>query len=190
MSDQKIPINLRAVRAQAGLSLSKTAELTGVSKAMLGQIERGESCPTIATLWKLAKGFHMPLSAFVEDLVPPSQQVTPPQRAVVRCRGDLTIWTLFPFDPNIGSESFLVTLEAGQSHLSNAHDAGVVEDVFVTCGAIELLQAGEWIALNAGDCLRFAADKSHGYRNLSSVAAQFYNTIHYPKASHPVISVE
>ena len=50
MSDPKIPINLKAVRTRAGLSLSQAAELTGISKAMLGQIERGESSPTIATI--------------------------------------------------------------------------------------------------------------------------------------------
>ena len=41
---------LKAVRSERGWSLSQTAEHTGVSKAMLGQIERGESSPTVATL--------------------------------------------------------------------------------------------------------------------------------------------
>lgn len=37
---------LKNVRRERGWSLSQTAEQTGVSKAMLGQIERGESSPT------------------------------------------------------------------------------------------------------------------------------------------------
>ena len=65
MAPDDITLKLRDVRAAAGLSLSKVAEMTGVSKAMLGQIERGESSPTIATLWKIAKGFQLPLSALI-----------------------------------------------------------------------------------------------------------------------------
>jgi len=51
---RSIAQHLQSVRKARGLSLDKTAQLTGVSKAMLGQIERGESSPTIATLWKIA----------------------------------------------------------------------------------------------------------------------------------------
>ena len=47
---------LREIRVNANLSLDETAKLTGVSKPMLGQIERGQSVPTITTLWKIATG--------------------------------------------------------------------------------------------------------------------------------------
>ncbi|MDA6151190.1 helix-turn-helix transcriptional regulator, partial [Escherichia coli] len=48
--------NLKAFRENKKLSLEKVAELTGVSKTMIGQIERGESSPTITTIWKIANG--------------------------------------------------------------------------------------------------------------------------------------
>ncbi|MGO0807074.1 helix-turn-helix domain-containing protein, partial [Clostridioides difficile] len=35
--------NLRLLRQEMGISLDKASKMTGVSKAMLGQIERGES---------------------------------------------------------------------------------------------------------------------------------------------------
>jgi len=53
-----ISVTLQLLRKQRGWSLDKTAAATGVSKAMLGQIERGESSPTVATLWKIATGFE------------------------------------------------------------------------------------------------------------------------------------
>lgn len=56
---------LKAQRATRGWSLAQAAQITGVSKAMLGQIERAESSPTIATLWKIASGFNLPFSAFI-----------------------------------------------------------------------------------------------------------------------------
>lgn len=47
-----LSITLKQLRQQRGWSLSRLAEATGVSKAMLGQIERNESSPAVATLWK------------------------------------------------------------------------------------------------------------------------------------------
>lgn len=183
MKDEKIRINLKAVRQKAGLSLAQTAELTGVSKAMLHQIERGDSSPTIATLWKLAKGFHLPLTAFIEDLVQTTDTFAPAQKEPTRFHESLTFRTVFPFDPLFGSETFLHTLEPGQSHTSDPHDTGVVEDVFVVAGTIEVLHDDEWKACQQGDGIRFRADQPHGYRNPGSNPAQFHNTMHYPKTN-------
>ncbi|WP_029063694.1 XRE family transcriptional regulator [Labrenzia sp. DG1229] len=183
MTDKKIQIKLRAARKNAGLSLSQTAELTGVSKAMLHQIERGDSSPTIATLWKLAKGFHLPLTAFIEDLIQTGETFVPARTDLIRFPDGIGFHTVFPFDPVFGSETFLVTLEAGQTHTSNAHDVGVVEDVFVTKGEMEILFDGQWKRCRYGDGLRFHADQPHGYRNLRDEQAQFHNTLHYPKTT-------
>ncbi len=72
---RSIAQHLQTVRKARGLSLDKTAKLTGVSKAMLGQIERGESSPTIATLWKIATGLACSFSSFLSgDETAPSSQ--------------------------------------------------------------------------------------------------------------------
>ena len=55
---QHLATTLKALRQARGWSLSKLAEETGVSKAMLGQIERNESSPTVSTLWKIATGLE------------------------------------------------------------------------------------------------------------------------------------
>ncbi|NJA70070.1 helix-turn-helix transcriptional regulator, partial [Clostridioides difficile] len=60
--DNKFPNvgeNLRLLRQEMGISLDKASKMTGVSKAMLGQIERGESSPTVSTLWKISSGFKI-----------------------------------------------------------------------------------------------------------------------------------
>lgn len=53
--------NLKLLREQRKLSLDKVAEMTGISKTMLGQIERGESSPSITTVWKIANGLKLSL---------------------------------------------------------------------------------------------------------------------------------
>ncbi|MGR3761622.1 helix-turn-helix domain-containing protein [Roseobacteraceae bacterium NS-SX3] len=183
MSDDGITLNLREIRAAAGLSLSKTAEATGVSKAMLGQIERGESSPTIATLWKIAKGFHLPLTALLGEAARPVSEATGAYETV-QFPGSIGVRIVFPFDPLLGAETFEVTLQPGQSHQSQPHDSGVTEEVFVLEGAMEVLRGGDWVPLKAGQGLRFAADQPHGYRS-AETGASFLNMHHYRQVFMP-----
>ena len=64
--NQHLAQRLKGLRSELGWSLDVAARETGVSKAMLGQIERGESSPTVATLWKIATGFRVSFSSFIE----------------------------------------------------------------------------------------------------------------------------
>lgn len=177
MTDEAIPLNLKKIRSASGLSLSKTAELTGVSKAMLGQIERGESSPTIATLWKIAKGFSLPLSALIDEPIRPDAQGGQVFRTV-QFPGSIAVKMVFPFDPELGAETFHIRLKPDQCHESQAHETGMTEEVFVLEGDMEVLRAGEWVALRMGEGLRFDADQPHGYRG-GAQGAVFLNMHHY-----------
>ncbi|NRB20939.1 MAG: helix-turn-helix transcriptional regulator [Rhodobacteraceae bacterium] len=180
MSEQTITVNLREIRAESGLSLSKAAALTGVSKAMLGQIERGESSPTIATLWKIAKGFHLPLTALIGEPIRESSSADGIFETV-QFPGSISVKIVFPYDADLRAETFHVSLQAGQSHQSQPHDHGVTEEVFVLTGEMEVLRDGDWVSLSAGQGLRFAADQPHGYRSARTGAA-FLNMHHYRHA--------
>jgi len=139
MDSDEITLKLRDVRAASGLSLSKVAEMTGVSKAMLGQIERGESSPTIATLWKIAKGFQLPLSALIDTM-----NGDPSVFQTVTFPGSIEVKIVFPFDPALGAETFHVNLTPNQSHESPAHATGVTEEVFVLNGTLEITGEVRW----------------------------------------------
>ena len=67
MESLNIGKHLKNIRQNRELSLDEAAEMTGVSKPMLGQIERGQSSPTITTLWKIATGLKVPLSSFLQE---------------------------------------------------------------------------------------------------------------------------
>ena len=177
MDTDDITLKLRDVRAASGLSLSKAAELTGVSKAMLGQIERGESSPTISTLWKIAKGFQLPLSALIgTDALRDTNDGD--LFRTVTFPGSIAVKIVFPYDPALGAETFHVDLSPNQRYDSAAHAAGVTEEVFVLNGTLEVLRGGDWVPLQSGQGLRFAADLPHGYR-AGDVGATFLNMHHY-----------
>src|SRR3954470_20266277 len=57
--------NLRRLRVKRGLSLERMAKASGVSRAMLGQIELGHSTPTINVVWKIARSLAVPFSALI-----------------------------------------------------------------------------------------------------------------------------
>ena len=61
----KIGERLKEIRNTRQLTLDDVAELTGVSKPMLGQIERGQSSPTINILWKISTRAENPAILFL-----------------------------------------------------------------------------------------------------------------------------
>ena len=183
--DTGIPkVTLKAVRSRAGLSLAQAAEVTGVSKAMLGQIERCESSPTIATLWKIASGTHTSLSTFLEPT--PEEDRGTAIRSTSELRqqpatDDMLVAPLFPYEQRFGFEMFELTLLPGYERYSEPHEPGVTEHVIVLSGSMELLINGEWQQFEKGAAVRFSADQPHGYRNTSDQPAVFHDLIHYQR---------
>lgn len=175
-------MTLKELRRKKGWSLDKTAEKTGVSKAMLGQIEREESSPTIATLWKIASGFDTSFSSFIEDINSEfshpihrggqTQQLHPRDKKI-------RVMPLFPFDDQLKLEIFVIELLPTCEHLSPPHQAGVIEHVVVAEGKMEVLVNDKWQPLAKGEGIRFDANQPHGYRNLSSEIAIIHDIIHY-----------
>ena len=181
--NRQIANALRLLRSGRGWSLDRTAQETGVSKAMLGQIERCESSPTIATLWKIASGFQTSLSSLIEP-APPASTDGVIRRSVEALRNQpgpdgMLVALLFPYAPQFRFELFELTLLPGYERLSEAHEPGVTEHVIVLRGQMDVLVEGEWIALGEGEAVRFAADRPHGYRNRRATPAVFHNLIHY-----------
>ena len=67
MESAKLDIGsvIRTERKKLGISLDEAAQKTGVSKATLGQIERGESSPTLSTVWKISAGLRLPMATLL-----------------------------------------------------------------------------------------------------------------------------
>ena len=180
---QHLAARLKGLRSERGWSLDAAARETGVSKAMLGQIERGESSPTVATLWKIATGFRVSFSSFIE----PTPAVA--GETLYRTADDIRqqpagegmqVAPLFPYEGRFGFELFELTLLPGYQRESEPHETGVTEHVIVISGVMEVLVDGQWRSLEQGEAVRFVADRPHGYRNLGIAPAVFHNLIHYP----------
>ncbi|MCX8955801.1 helix-turn-helix domain-containing protein [Erwinia psidii] len=177
-------LTLKSLRLSREWSLTRTAKETGVSKAMLGQIERGESSPTVATLWKIATGFNVPFSHFIPVSEPQEpEQVMRSGQAVPRRQRTVAMQAtpLFPYDTALHFDVLAVELIAGAVSESSAHETGVIEHVVVTEGELQLAVNGKWHTLKAGEGLRFQADCPHSYLNVSLKTVKFLSLIHYPQ---------
>lgn len=180
--NKKISQTLKELRQEKGWSLDVTSKKTGVSKAMLGQIERGESNPTISTLWKIASGFETSFSSFIEEKnmnssLPIHRSGHPQQ---IHPEDDkIRVMTLFPYEETLSFEVFLIELFPECAHLSPPHKRGVIEHVVVIEGQIEVLENGVWHTVKKNEGFRFQADQPHGYRNFTQEKATFHDMIHY-----------
>lgn len=177
----KIAAKLKSIRTARGLSLDEAATLTGVSKPMLGQIERGQSIPTVTILWKIATGLKTPLSAFLEDPQAKFTVTAPnPSHVILGDKGNMRAYPLFSYDPLRSVETFYIEFDPGCRHVSDKHNDGVEEHIFVLCGTLRLILGDQPVELNEKQAIRFQADIPHTYQNVSNERCTVYNTIFYP----------
>lgn len=171
---------LRAIRQGRNLSLDDTAKLTNVSKPMLGQIERGQSSPTVNTLWKIASGLKVPLSVFLQEAESDYKVIYMEEQGLIsESNGLMKAYPLFPFDPIRGFETFYIEFAPGCEHHSDKHNDGVEESVFIVQGALDLVLNGEKIILREKQAIRFSADIPHSYLNPYENTCAVYEIIFY-----------
>ncbi len=172
---------LKAIRTKRDLSLDDVSKLTGVSKPMLGQIERGRSTPTITTLWKIATGLKAPLSSFLEEQQPEYAVVDPGKAEVIsEDRGRMRAYPLYPYDPIRTVEIFYIEFDAGCRHASDRHNDGVEEYILVLSGKLQLVLNEKEMVLEEKQAIRFRADIPHTYHNPFGEPCTVYNMIFYP----------
>jgi transcriptional regulator with XRE-family HTH domain len=173
--------NLRRLRTRRGLSLERLAQISGVSRAMLGQIELGQSAPTINVLWKIARALEVTFSALISARSQSGALVLRSADSKILTSKDRTFSSraLFPFDAPRRVEFYELRLGAGAVEEADAHPPGTGENLVVTAGSLEIDVAGETHQLETGDSILFEADTPHAYRNPGRVEAVMYLVMTY-----------
>ncbi|WLD94147.1 helix-turn-helix domain-containing protein [Alkalihalobacillus sp. AL-G] len=179
--NQMIGDKIRTIRRQRNLSLEEMSRLTDVSKAMLGQIERGVSSPTVSTLWKVASGLGVSFSSFVEEEKPKFSKVEIDNvEPLLEDEGRYQVRTLFPTEAKRRFEAYSVTLEPDCIYTSSAHGDGVEEYLFVHEGEMTLTVAGETHRLRENEAFHFSANYEHIYENTTDERCTLLMVIYYP----------
>ena len=166
-------------RKARGLTLEQLATLSGVSKSMLSQVERGEANPTFAVLWSLTRALKIDISDLIEggsaahrddhavELV--SAASTPEIR---NADGSCRLRILSP--PKFAGETEWYDLEiAPLGSLDSApHTAGAFEHFTAFTPGFEVTSGSSTQALKAGETARYPADVPHRITNSSKRAAK------------------
>jgi transcriptional regulator with XRE-family HTH domain len=172
--------NLKWIREEKKLSLDKLAELTGVSKSMLGQIERGESSPTISTVWKISNGLKVSFTDLLNapqlDRTVVSKQAVNP---LLEDEGRYRLYPFFPIEVGRRFEIYTVEIEAGGCLAAEAHPEGTQEFLTVFQGEVTIEVQNQVFSIAEGDAMRFRADRPHSYRNSGQGLAKISLVIHY-----------
>ena len=169
--------NLRRLRIRRGLSLEKLAQRSGVSRAMLGQVELGQSAPTINVLWKIARALDVTFATLIQAREAGGTTVLKHAAAKVLTShgGHFSSRALFPFDGPRRAEFYELRLAAGATESADAHAPGTVENLVV----VERPGHAETHRLDAGDAIVFEADCPHSYISVGGRDCLMYLVMTY-----------
>lgn len=175
-----IAANTKRVREQKKLTLDAAAAVTGVSRSMLAQIEKGEVNPTVSVLWKIANGYKVSFTSLAEE---PGEAVSVIRRAdrqpLREDEGRYLNYPIFPFDEQKLFETYRIVIETGGFLSAQPHLKGAVEYITAFAGQVEITVDGEKLLLSKGDSVRFCADVPHTYRNRGDETVELSMLIYY-----------
>ena len=172
----RLPARLKDARREKGLSLEAVAKLSGVSRSMVSQIERGESSPTIATLWNLTSALQVDFAGLLDESTKSEriEVIRAEQAPTIDNRGEgCRIRILSPPEEAGRNEVYQLELSTGGRLDSQPHKRGTVEQLTVLSGAVEVTSGEASERLAKGDSARYAADTTHSIRATDGPAVAF-----------------
>lgn len=171
----RIAAQVRALRAESGLSLDALAAKCGVSRSMLSLVERGESSPTASVLERIATGLGVSLATLFEDRAHKSEPLSrkadrqpwrDPRSGYVRVN-------ISP--PNYPSPLQLaqITLPAGARVAYENGDGNLHQQVWVQSGNVEITVGSQTYALGPDDCLAMRLSEPTVFHNRTRKSARY-----------------
>ena len=172
----RMAARLKETRKARNLSLDALAELSGVSRSMVSQIERGESSPTVSTLWNLTQALKVDFANLVEEPIQ-SRGIE-----IMSAASTPTIGTLgegcrirILNSPNqVGQhEVYELSFQPKGSLDSAPHGPKAKEQLMVISGILEITSGENKASVHPGDTARYDASCPHAIRSLSGHAMAF-----------------
>lgn len=168
--------NLRRLRKQHRLSLEELARQSGVSRAMLGQIEQAKSIPSIKTLWQVAQAFGVSVSWFLE---PGHQEqvwlIAPPAESPALLQtGEGELRSLQQSTDATRDAFYELRLAPGAALSLPASTVARRINVAVSTGVVHVDVDGAAHPIHKREALQYDATDALVWRNLGTAEAQAF----------------
>jgi len=160
---------LQALRQGRGMSLDELSRKAGVSKSMLSQIERNQTNPTVAVVWRLANALGVSIAELLEGRRRPEPLLSVlPAHATPTLKspdGRCELRILGPIELAGQFEWYELHIQPGGELDSMPHQPGAREHLTVLSGSLEVEAGSERSRVRAGETVRYAVDTVHVIRN-------------------------
>jgi transcriptional regulator with XRE-family HTH domain len=167
--------NVRGLRRAREWSLADLASRSGISRAMIVQIEAGRTNASLSTMCQIADALGAPVTELIDAGSGAEARVISPAETTV-------VWA-----DETGSHARLMAglahpdnlevwewrLESGASYEAQAHPPGTREIVWVHGGTLEIRIGGRELTIEAGGAAVFEAREAHSYRNAGAQPCEF-----------------
>ena len=175
--------NLKRIRKSKKLSMERLAAEAGVSRSMLGQIERGEANPSVGLLGKLAGALKIPAEVLLEnDDFEPLLLLRELDNKPARLDGGKALLRpSLPYDDVLRQETFFLDLYISGRYAPEPMVPGCVCLTTSLSGTVLLHVEGQDFQLLERDALRFAADQPFWLENQFNGTARLLLTYRYLK---------
>jgi len=173
---------LRRLRKNEGLSLDALAKVSGVSKAMLSQIEQNKVNPTVAVLYRIAQALHVDLTELIGAGSPRHQfeVIRRDDRKYLFASNDLcTVRTLSPLSLDKDIEFYRIELGPEGTLDSDPHFQNTTELLTVVSGTVKVRSADREVVLHEGDAAYYSVDVPHAIVNVADGPSVCYLVVKY-----------
>jgi transcriptional regulator with XRE-family HTH domain len=175
--------NIQAIRKKQALTLDMLSEKSGVSKAMLSQIESGKVNPTVATVWKIAQGLRVEINSLLEGSGGPRRIFTATAHEDITSldtdEEGLHIKVLTPVTMVEDLEMYLLTFKPAGALRSAPHFPRTEEFVTVFRGHVRVSAGDNSSELREGDFIRYHCDVPHSIENLGRGEARIHMVVRF-----------
>ena len=163
------------LRREYGLSLSDLSTQSGVAKSIISQIERNDTNPTLATIWRIAHALDVSVESLMRggDEGPFLERSSRGATPILISEDGLCRLAVIGWLKTVDwLQWYDFAAEPGGVLGSEAHPRGSVECLSIIEGELEVDVGGVVETARAGETLRYRCDRPHRIRNLSSAPAR------------------
>ncbi len=168
---------IQRLRKAYNLSLSDLAEQSGVAKSIISQIERNETNPTLATVWRLSQALDMSVERVLasSDDAPFVEKLSRADTPILLSEDGLVRLSIIGWIKTVEWLQYYDLEAAPGGELdSDGHQRGSVECLTVTAGTLEVDVAGQVETVKEGETVRYRCDRRHVIRNRSGAPARAF----------------